>query len=78
MQLDGHVELTQGAEGIIERDLAAIEAHSMIAGAIGFFFYALACVYWIGMRHVKAKAAALALLGVWAAVALGLWVLWIR
>jgi hypothetical protein len=57
---------------------AALEARSMIAGAAAFLLYAIACVYFIGMRHAKTAQAALALLGVWGAAAFGLWVLWLR
>jgi|SRR5882757_3395868 len=57
---------------------AALEARSMIAGAAAFLLYAIACVYFIGMRHAKTAPAALALLGVWGAAAIGLWVLWLR
>ena len=57
---------------------AALEARSMIAGAGAFLLYAVACVYFIGMRHAKTAPAALALLGVWGAGAFGLWALWLR
>jgi len=57
---------------------AALEARSMIAGAAALLLYAIACVYFIGMRHAKTAPAALALLGVWGAAAIGLWVLWLR
>jgi uncharacterized membrane protein (GlpM family) len=57
---------------------ASLEAHAMIAGAVAFFLYALGCVYFIGVRHAKPKATALALLGAWMTAALGLWALWLR
>lgn len=57
---------------------AAIEARSMIAGAAAFLIYAVACVYLIGMRHLKAAPTALALLLLWVVAAAGLWAVWLR
>jgi uncharacterized membrane protein (GlpM family) len=57
---------------------AALEARSMIAGAAAFLLYAIACVYFIGMRHAKTAPVSLALLAVWGAGAFGLWTLWLR
>ena len=57
---------------------AALEARSMIAGAAAFLLYAIACVYFIGMRHAKTAPAAIGLLGAWAAGALVLWAVWLR
>ena len=57
---------------------AATEARSMIAGAAAFSFYALLCVYFIGVKHFKAAPMTMALLGVWAAGAFGLWAAWLR
>ena len=57
---------------------AATESRSMIAGAIGFFFYA-SCVSWFLMRyHRKVIFVALAAIPVWFAVAFGLWQIWLR
>lgn len=52
---------------------AAMEARSMVAGAAAFFLYALGCVYFIGMRHLRAAPATLALLSIWAAAAFAMW-----
>lgn len=57
---------------------AAVEAKSMITGAVAFLLYAMTCVYFIGMRHARAAHAAIGLLGVWVAAALGLWMLYLR
>lgn len=57
---------------------AALEARSMLAGAAGFLAYALACVYFIGVRHASAARTSLSLLAVWAGVSLGLWAMWLR
>ena len=58
------------------RAYAAMEARSMIAGAIVFFLYAC-CVSWLMMRHkVKGLVASCASIIVWAAAAFGLWFLW--
>jgi len=58
------------------RVYAAIEAHSMEAGAIAFLLYA-ACASGLMMRrHVRALAASSLALIVWAAAAFGLWLAW--
>jgi uncharacterized membrane protein (GlpM family) len=64
------IGLTIASQG---RWYAAIEARSMIAGAAAFLIYAIACVYFIGMRHFKAAPTAIALLSIWMVVAFGLW-----
>jgi Protein of unknown function (DUF3147) len=65
--------LTIAREG---RAYAAIEARSMMAGAVAFFLYA-SCVTWLMMRHkVKGLVASSACIIVWAAAAFGLWFLW--
>jgi hypothetical protein len=57
-------------------EYAAIEAHSMVPGAIAFFLYAV-CASWLMMRrHVRALEASSLALIVWAAVAFGLWLSW--
>jgi uncharacterized protein DUF3147 len=55
---------------------AAIEAHSMVPGAIAFVLYA-ACASWLIMgRRVSALAATILALVAWAAAAFGLWMAW--
>jgi hypothetical protein len=62
--------LTVATEG---SSYAAIEARSMIAGAVGFFIFA-SLVSWILMRYpLKALWVTLGAMPVWFAVALGLW-----
>jgi uncharacterized membrane protein (GlpM family) len=57
---------------------AATEARSMIVGDLAFLLYALGCVYFIGMRHLRAAPATMALLAIWAVVAIGLWAAFLR
>ena len=57
---------------------AALEARSMVAGAAAFFLYALACLYFIGMRHLRAAPATLALLSIWAIGAAVMWAAFLR
>lgn len=57
---------------------ASVEARSMVAGAAAFFLYALGCLYVIGMRHVKAAPATLALLSIWVISAFGFWAAFLR
>ena len=60
------------------RDYAAIEARSMIAGAIAFFIYAL-IVSKVMMRYKPpALVATSTLMLVWLATAFGLWFVWVR
>lgn len=62
--------LTVATEGA---SYAAIEARSMIAGAIAFFIFA-SMVSWILMRYpFKALWVTLGVMPVWFAVAFGLW-----
>ena len=57
---------------------AAIEARSMMAGAIALFAYA-SLVSWIIVRyHVKALVTTISAMPVWFGVALGVWHFWIR
>ncbi len=67
--------LTIAMEG---KDYAALEARSMIAGAIAFFLYA--SIVSKVMMHYKppALAATLALMPVWLGAAYGLWFVWMR
>jgi hypothetical protein len=55
------------------RQYAALEARSMIVGALAFFLYALGCVYLMAMQHRRATSTTLALLVVWGA---GAWAGW--
>jgi len=57
---------------------AAVEARSMIGGAIAFFVYAY-CVCVIMMKY-KASAlfCSLASITIWCVTAFGLWMLWLR
>jgi hypothetical protein len=45
----------------------------MVGGAAAFFLYALGCLYFIGMRHLKAAPATVALLSIWVVSAFGIW-----
>jgi uncharacterized membrane protein (GlpM family) len=67
--------LTLFAEG---KHYAALEARSMVAGAFAFFGYTLACVYFMGKRHLRAAPTTVALLVVWGIFALGFWSLFLR
>jgi hypothetical protein len=60
------------------RSYAATESHSMMAGAIAFFFYA-SLVSWI-MMHRKPKAlwVTICSLPIWLSVAFGLWYVWLE
>ena len=51
---------------------AALEARSMLLGAIALFLYAVGCVYLMVRRRAKAGLASAAMLLVWAVVAFGL------
>jgi hypothetical protein len=54
----------------------ALEARSMIIGAVAFVLYATLCVYLMGVRHFRASLAATAALLVWGvAAAVGFMVL---
>jgi len=69
------IALTIHSEG---KSYAALEARSMIAGAIALFVYASAAS-WSMMRHeVRASVSASALISVWLAVAFGLWFVCLR
>ena len=67
--------LTIASDG---RHYAAIEANSMIAGAIAFFVY-VCCVSWTLMRgRFTALSLTISLLPLWGAVAFGLWYVWLK
>jgi Protein of unknown function (DUF3147) len=55
------------------RQYAALEARSMIAGAIAFLAYALVCVYFMAKGHFRSGPTAVAMLFVWGICAFGLW-----
>jgi hypothetical protein len=56
---------------------AAIEARSMIAGAVAFFLYAC-CVNWLMMRcKVRGLVASSVSIIVWVAAAFGFWFIWL-
>ena len=69
------LSLTLLTEG---RQYAALEARSMIAGAVAFLAYALACVYFMARRHVRTGPATVAMLFVWGICAFGLWSIFLR
>jgi len=54
---------------------AATEARCMIAGAIGFLFYAWFCMRLMKKRHVRAMRATVSGLAVWFLFGLGAWLL---
>jgi len=67
--------LTVASDG---RLYASIEARSMIAGSIAFFFYA-SCVSWLMMRHKwKALAVTASSIFLWLGTAFGLWYVELR
>lgn len=57
---------------------AALEARSMIAGAIAFFAYACFCTRLMAKHDVKATAATAGALVVWLGCAMGTWWLVLR
>ena len=60
------------------RDYAAIEARSMILGAIAFFFYAIAVSYILIRYRPPTELATIGLMPVWFVVAFSLWTLFLR
>ena len=50
----------------------------MIAGALAFLVYAIACVYFMAKKHRRAMPTTLAMLPVWGVCALGLWSLFLK
>jgi|HubBroStandDraft_6_1064221.scaffolds.fasta_scaffold01134_2 hypothetical protein len=60
------------------KSYAAIEAHSMIAGAVAFFIYAFCAVQILFRRKPSAVVVTSVLLTVWLAVAFSLWFVWLR
>jgi uncharacterized membrane protein (GlpM family) len=51
---------------------AALEARSMMLGAIALAIYTSGCVYLMAKRHVKASTSSLSLLAVWLLMAISL------
>jgi hypothetical protein len=51
---------------------ASLEARSMVLGAVALVIYAAGCVYLLATRHYKARLTSVAMLLVWATVALTL------
>lgn len=67
--------LTVATEGA---SYAAIEARSMMAGAIAFFAYA-SCVSWVMMRYKpKALWVTICAIPLWLGMAFGLWYGWLK
>lgn len=64
--------LTQG------KQYSALEARSMIAGAVAFLIYALVCVYLMARKHFRAAPTTVAMLPVWGLCTLGLWWTFLR
>jgi Protein of unknown function (DUF3147) len=52
---------------------ASVEARSMIAGEVAFACYAVGCVYFLAVRHLRATPTSLVMLILWGAVAFGLY-----
>lgn len=57
---------------------AAVEARSMAAGAVAFCLYTACASWWMMRRNVAARVAAVALIPLWFAAALGLWFIALR
>jgi hypothetical protein len=64
------LSLTLLTEG---KPYVALEARSMIIGAVAFLAYALACVYFMVRRHVRVATTTISMLSVWGFCAFGLW-----
>jgi uncharacterized membrane protein (GlpM family) len=60
------------------KQYAALEARSMIAGAFAFLAYALACVYFMAKRHLRAAPTTVAMFFVWGIFAFGCWSLFLK
>jgi predicted signal transduction protein with EAL and GGDEF domain len=56
----------------------AIEARSMVAGAIAFFIYACCVSFTLVRWRPKSLTATITLMPVWFATAAALWALWLR
>jgi uncharacterized membrane protein (GlpM family) len=62
----------------VGKTYTALEARSMIVGALAFFVYAVACVYLMTRRRLGAAASAYSMLAVWSICVAGLWALLLR
>jgi uncharacterized membrane protein (GlpM family) len=60
------------------KEFAAVEARSMMAGALAFVLYGVTCVYLMGVRHIHATRAAIGALSVWGVCAWGSWFLFLK
>src|ERR1700683_1837094 len=69
------LSLTLLAQG---KQYAALEARSMIVGAVAFLAYALLCVYLMARRHYRAAPTTVAVLPVWGLCTFGLWWTFLR
>jgi len=69
------LSLTLLADG---KQYAALEARSMIGGAIAFLAYALACVFLMARRHVRVTPTTISMLSVWGLCSFGLWWTFLR
>jgi uncharacterized membrane protein (GlpM family) len=69
------LSLTVCTEG---KSYAAVEARSMIAGALAFLVYTLACIYFMARKHYRAAPTTLVMLGLWGACAWGLWSIFLK
>ncbi len=69
------VALTAGSKGL---GYAALEARSMVAGAVAFLIYALVVSRVEMRRKPKASLATAALLPLWGVAAALLWAVWLR
>ena len=60
------------------KSYAAVEARSMVAGAIAFLAYSYS-VYWVSIRYkTTALVATLSHIGLWVVVAFGIWLACLR
>jgi uncharacterized membrane protein (GlpM family) len=56
----------------------AMNARSMVAGALSFGIYASTCSFILMRSNTKALAATAMLIPVWGSVATALWIIWLR
>src|SRR6202049_2011906 len=57
---------------------AALEARSMIVGAVAFFLYACACAYLLMKTKLPAIAVTTSMLSIWLIFAVGVWLIVLR
>lgn len=57
---------------------AAIEARSMVAGAISFGLYAAVCAHLMMRNRIHARSATISVLALWLACAVGIWAVALR